>query len=98
MTDRFDPAVADPRWQQRWADAELLRRSRLMNRLLLGAGGIGDLGYVGIGELYAAGACPRGLRRGKPRRTRGTVGRSAVAGSWWNTRWRGCAGSAPWRT
>jgi len=22
MTDRFDPAVADPRWQQRWAEAQ----------------------------------------------------------------------------
>ena len=25
MTDRFDPAVADPRWQQRWAEAESFR-------------------------------------------------------------------------
>ena len=25
MTDRFDPAVADRRWQQRWADAESFR-------------------------------------------------------------------------
>src|SRR5918993_500361 len=25
MTDRFDPAVADSRWQQRWADAESFR-------------------------------------------------------------------------
>ena len=27
--------------------------------------------------------------------TRGTTGRSAGAGSWSSTRWRGCAGSAP---
>ena len=25
MTDRFDPAVADPRWQQRWAEAQSFR-------------------------------------------------------------------------
>ena len=25
MTDRFDPAVADSRWQQRWAEAQSFR-------------------------------------------------------------------------
>lgn len=39
----------------RWADIELLERSRLMKRLPKGVGGIGDLGYVGIGALHPAG-------------------------------------------
>ena len=38
-----------------------------MKRLPAGVGGIGDLGYVGIGELHASGACPRRKPRGKPR-------------------------------
>jgi hypothetical protein len=51
----------------RWADIKLLRRSRLMGRLPEGVGGIGDLGYVGIGDVHPAGACPRRKPRGKPR-------------------------------
>src|SRR5215207_2350598 len=39
-----------------WADIKLLRKSRLMRRLPEGVGGIGDLGYVGIGDLHASGA------------------------------------------
>jgi hypothetical protein len=51
----------------RWADIKLLKRSRLMRRLPEGVGGIGDLGYTGIRDLHAAGACPRRKPRGKPR-------------------------------
>ena len=53
----------------RWADIKLLRRSRLMKRLPSGVGGIGDLGYVGIGELHPVGlgASPRRKPRGKDR-------------------------------
>ncbi len=53
----------------RWADIKLLKRSRLMKRLPSGVGGIGDLGYVGIGELHPSGrgASPRRKPRGKPR-------------------------------
>jgi DDE superfamily endonuclease len=51
----------------RWADIKLLKRSGLMRRLPPGAGGIGDLGYVGIGDVHPAGACPRRKPRGKPR-------------------------------
>jgi hypothetical protein len=51
----------------RWADIKLLKRSRLMKRLPSGVGGIGDLGYVGIGDVHPAGACPRRKPRGKPR-------------------------------
>ena len=51
----------------RWADIKLLKRSRLMKRLPAGVGGIGDLGYTGIRDLHAAGACPRRKPRGQPR-------------------------------
>jgi hypothetical protein len=51
----------------RWADIKLLKRSRLMRRLPEGVGGIGDLGYTGIGDVHASGACPRRKPRGKPR-------------------------------
>lgn len=51
----------------RWADIKLLKRSGLMRRLPSGVGGIGDLGYTGIRDLHAAGACPRRKPRGKPR-------------------------------
>jgi DDE superfamily endonuclease/Helix-turn-helix of DDE superfamily endonuclease len=51
----------------RWADIKLLKRSRLLRRLPEGVGGIGDLGYTGIGELHPGGACPRRKPRGKPR-------------------------------
>ena len=51
----------------RWADIKLLRRSRLLKRLPAGVGGIGDLGYTGIRDLHARGACPRRKHRGKPR-------------------------------
>jgi len=52
-----------------WADIELLRASRLLKRLPEGVGGIGDLGYVGIGELHPSGlgAAPRRKPRGKGR-------------------------------
>lgn len=53
----------------RWADIKLLRRSRLMKRLPSGVGGIGDLGYVGIGDIHPSGVCPRRKPRGKPRPT-----------------------------
>ena len=53
----------------RWADIKLLKKSRLLTRLPEGVGGIGDLGYVGIGELHPAGlgASPRRKPRGKER-------------------------------
>src|SRR5215213_7542300 len=53
----------------RWADMKLLKKSRLMKRLPDGVGGIGDLGYVGIGELHPGGlgASPRRKPRGKER-------------------------------
>src|SRR5215210_393001 len=52
-----------------WADIKLLKKSRLLRRLPEGVGGIGDLGYVGIGELHPAGlgASPRRKPRGKDR-------------------------------
>jgi hypothetical protein len=52
-----------------WADIKLLRRSRLLRRLPEGVGGIGDLGYVGIGELHPGGlgAAPRRKPRGQDR-------------------------------
>jgi hypothetical protein len=52
-----------------WADLKLLKKSRLLKRLPRGVGGIGDLGYVGIGELHPAGlgASPRRKPRGKER-------------------------------
>jgi len=52
-----------------WADIKLLEKSRLMKRLPKGVGGIGDLGYVGIGELHSTGlgAAPRRKPRGKDR-------------------------------
>jgi DDE superfamily endonuclease/Helix-turn-helix of DDE superfamily endonuclease len=53
----------------RWADLKLLKKSRLLKRLPDGVGGIGDLGYVGIGALHPAGlgASPRRKPRGKER-------------------------------
>ena len=53
----------------RWADIKLLKKSRLLARLPKGVGGIGDLGYVGIGALHPAGlgAAPRRKPRGKER-------------------------------
>jgi hypothetical protein len=53
----------------RWADIKLLKASRLMKRLPEGVGGIGDLGYVGIGALHpaGAGASPRRKPRGRER-------------------------------
>lgn len=53
----------------RWADITLLKKSRLLKRLPKGVGGIGDLGYVGIGALHPAGlgASPRRKPRGKER-------------------------------
>jgi hypothetical protein len=53
----------------RWADIKLLGKSRLLKRLPEGVGGIGDLGYVGIGALHPAGlgASPRRKPRGKER-------------------------------
>src|SRR5215210_7758329 len=51
----------------RWADIKLLKRSRVLKRLPAGVGALGDLGYVGIGELHASGASPRRKPRGKER-------------------------------
>jgi hypothetical protein len=51
----------------RWADIKLLKASRILKRLPTGVGALGDLGYVGIDELHASGACPRRKPRGKPR-------------------------------
>jgi hypothetical protein len=53
----------------RWADIRLLEKSRLLGRLPKGVGGIGDLGYVGIGALHPSGmgASPRRKPRGKER-------------------------------
>src|SRR5262245_3884662 len=53
----------------RWADIKLLRKSRLLRRLPEGVGGIGDLAYVGIGELHPTGlgASPRRKPRGRER-------------------------------
>jgi DDE superfamily endonuclease/Helix-turn-helix of DDE superfamily endonuclease len=51
----------------RWADIKLLKRSRVLSRLPEGVGALGELGYVGIGDLHPSGACPRRKPRGKPR-------------------------------
>lgn len=51
----------------RWADIKLLKESRVLKRLPPGVGALGDLGYVGIGELHPRGACPRRKPRGKER-------------------------------
>jgi hypothetical protein len=52
-----------------WADIKLLKKSRLLKRLPKGVGGIGDLAYVGIGDLHpeGLGASPRRKPRGKER-------------------------------
>jgi DDE superfamily endonuclease/Helix-turn-helix of DDE superfamily endonuclease len=52
-----------------WADIKLLKKSRLLKRLPTGVGGIGDLAYVGIGDLHpeGLGASPRRKPRGKDR-------------------------------
>jgi hypothetical protein len=52
-----------------WADLKVLKRSRLLKRLPKGVGGIGDLAYVGMGELHpdGLGAAPRRKPRGKER-------------------------------
>jgi hypothetical protein len=52
-----------------WADIKLLKKSRLLNRLPDGVGGIGDLAYVGIADLHPAGlgAAPRRKPRGQDR-------------------------------
>ena len=52
-----------------WADLKLLKKSRLLKRLPKGVGGIGDLAYVGIGELHpeGLGASPRRKPRGRER-------------------------------
>jgi len=51
----------------RWADIKSLRRSRVLRRLPAGVGAMGDLGYVGIGELHPRGVSPRRKPRGQPR-------------------------------
>jgi hypothetical protein len=52
-----------------WADIKLLKKSRLLNRLPEGVGGIGDLAYVGIADLHPGGlgAAPRRKPRGRDR-------------------------------
>lgn len=49
------------------ADLTLLKDSGLLGRLPAGVGALGDLAYVGIGELHPLGATPRRKPRGKPR-------------------------------
>lgn len=51
------------------ADIKVLKKSRLLKRLPKGVGGIGDLAYVGIGELHpdGLGASPRRKPRGQDR-------------------------------
>lgn len=51
------------------ADLAVLAQSQLLARLPAGVGGLGDLGYVGIGPLHpqGLGACPRRKPRGQPR-------------------------------
>lgn len=53
----------------RRADIKLLAKSRLLKRLPKGVGGIGDLGYVGVGGLHpdGLGASPRRKPRGQDR-------------------------------
>jgi len=51
----------------RWADIKLLKKSRVLKRLPAGVGALGDLGYVGIGQLHPRGRSPRRKPRGKPR-------------------------------
>jgi hypothetical protein len=52
-----------------WSDMTVLKTSRLLKRLPKGVGGIGDLAYVGMGELHpdGLGASPRRKPRGKER-------------------------------
>jgi hypothetical protein len=52
-----------------WSDMKVLKKSRLLKRLPTGVGGIGDLAYVGMGELHpdGLGASPRRKPRGKER-------------------------------
>ena len=52
-----------------WSDMKVLKKSRLLKRLPKGVGGIGDLAYVGMGELHpdGLGASPRRKPRGKER-------------------------------
>src|SRR5262249_34556748 len=60
--------VPVPAWVRgRGADTKRLKKSRLLGRLRAGVGGIGDLGYTGIGELPPRAACPRRKPRGRPR-------------------------------
>jgi hypothetical protein len=51
------------------ADIKVLKESRLLKRLPPGVGGLGDLAYVGIGELHpqGLGATARRKPRGQPR-------------------------------
>jgi hypothetical protein len=51
------------------ADLTMLEQSQLLEHLPEGVGGLGDLGYVGIGGLHpqGLGACPRRKPRGQPR-------------------------------
>jgi len=52
-----------------WSDMKVLKKSRLLKRLPTGVGGIGDLAYVGMGELHpdGLGASPRRKPRKKER-------------------------------
>lgn len=51
------------------ADLKLLKKSKLLRRLPKGVGALGDLAYVGLGELHpeGLGATPRRKPRGKER-------------------------------
>jgi DDE superfamily endonuclease/Helix-turn-helix of DDE superfamily endonuclease len=67
-----DGRVADvgPSRPGRWADLKVFRKSGLVGKLVrAGVGVLGDLAYVGIGEVHPklAGASPRRKPRGKDR-------------------------------
>ena len=63
------------------ADLTLLKQSGLLERLPEGVGGIGDLAYVGIGEVHPhkLGATPRRKPRGKDRPSEDIVFNRAFA-------------------
>ena len=51
------------------ADLKVLKQSKLLRRLPLRVGGLGDLAYVGMADLHpqGLGAAPRRKPRGQPR-------------------------------
>ena len=69
--DEWDGQVVDvpPSVRGPTADITLLKESGLLERLAEGVGGLGDLAYVGIGDLHpqGLGATPRRKPRGQSR-------------------------------